>query len=88
MKISFLLFLMLFTQNISAQDAEKKQIINNLDKQYDKYVQVAQNIWNYAEVAFLESKSSDLLQKELKNAGFVVLRFAGFTSVRFNFREC
>ncbi len=75
-KSSLLLVLVLFiTSQISAQkatDAEKKQIISELDKKYDKYSKVAQTIWDYAELAFLESKSSLLLQSQLKDAGFQV----------------
>ncbi len=53
-------------------DAEKKLIISELDKKYDKYSDVAQTIWGYAELAFLESKSSLLLQTQLKEAGFQI----------------
>ena len=72
MKILTLVLLLCTSLQLLAQDAEKKQIISNIDKQYDKYVQVSQTIWSYAEVAFLESKSSELLQKTLKDAGFQV----------------
>jgi aminobenzoyl-glutamate utilization protein B len=77
MKISSLLlgFVLLISIQISAQkatDTEKKLIISELDKKYDKYSKVAQTIWDYAELAFLESKSSLLLQSQLKEAGFQV----------------
>ncbi len=75
-KSSLLLaFLLLISSQISAQkatDADKKLIISELDKKYDKYSKVAQTIWDYAELAFLESKSSLLLQSQLKDAGFQV----------------
>jgi len=36
------------------------------------YAEVAQQIWNFAEVGYMETKSSALLQGELKVAGFTV----------------
>lgn len=53
-------------------DVEKKQIMSDLDKKNDKYSALAQTIWGYAELAFLENKSSVLLQNQLKEAGFQV----------------
>jgi aminobenzoyl-glutamate utilization protein B len=71
--------LLVFSLTLSSQtnaqksnDAEKKQIMGELDKKYDKYSDLAQTIWGYAELAFLESKSSILLQSQLKEAGFQV----------------
>jgi aminobenzoyl-glutamate utilization protein B len=75
-KSSLLLSLvLLILSQISAQkatEADKKLIMSELDKKYDKYSKVAQTIWDYAELAFLESKSSLLLQSQLKEAGFQV----------------
>ena len=39
---------------------------------YDHYKNVAMTIWDYAEVGYKEEKSTALLQKELKDAGFEV----------------
>ena len=76
MKISTLILGMaLISIQVVAQknnDAEKKQIMSDLDKKNDKYSALAQTIWGYAELAFLESKSSVLLQNQLKEAGFQV----------------
>ena len=76
MKISTLILGMaLISIQAEAQkntDAEKKQIMSDLDKKNDKYSALAQTIWGYAELAFLESKSSVLLQNQLKEAGFQV----------------
>ena len=76
MKISILILGMaLISIQAVAQknnDAEKKQIMSDLDKKNDKYSALAQTIWGYAELAFLESKSSVLLQNQLKEAGFQV----------------
>lgn len=67
---AFLSVSSLLSQKIS--DAEKKQIISELDKKYDKYSKLAQDIWGYAELAFHEDKSSQLLQSQLKEAGFQI----------------
>ena len=76
MKISILILGMaLISIQAVAQknnDAEKKQIMSDLDKKNDKYSALAQTIWGYAELAFLENKSSVLLQNQLKEAGFQV----------------
>ena len=76
MKISTLILgIALISVQVVAQknnDAEKKQIMSDLDKKYDKYSALAQTIWGYAELAFLESKSSILLQTQLKEAGFQI----------------
>ena len=76
MKISTLILGMaLISIQAEAQkntDAEKKQIMSDLDKKNDKYSALAQTIWGYAELAFLENKSSVLLQNQLKEAGFQV----------------
>jgi aminobenzoyl-glutamate utilization protein B len=77
--MKFLPLLLVFSLTLSSQtfaqksnEAEKKQIMGELDKKYDKYSDLAQTIWGYAELAFLESKSSVLLQSQLKEAGFQV----------------
>ena len=76
MKISTLILgIALISMQVVAQknnDAEKKQIMSDLDKKYDKYSALAQTIWGYAELAFLESKSSILLQTQLKEEGFQI----------------
>lgn len=47
-------------------------IIAALDAKFDHYAGVAKQIWGFAEVGYQEEKSSALLQKELKDAGFAV----------------
>ncbi len=41
-----------------------------LDAKADHYADVAKQIWGFAEVGFMEVKSTALLQSELKSAGF------------------
>ncbi len=43
-----------------------------LDQGATHYTEVAQRIWSFAEVGFMETRSSALLQSELRNAGFSV----------------
>jgi aminobenzoyl-glutamate utilization protein B len=43
-----------------------------LDAAADKYAGIAKQIWGFAEVGYMEEKSSALLQAELKSAGFTV----------------
>lgn len=48
----------------------KSAAANEIEQQYDHYKDVALKIWNYAEVGYKETKSSALLQDELKANGF------------------
>jgi aminobenzoyl-glutamate utilization protein B len=54
-----------------AQDA-KDQLARFIDERADSYAQVAQNIWELAEVGYMEYESSSLLQQQLRDAGFRV----------------
>ena len=47
-------------------------MLTSLDAQADHYAGVAKQIWGFAEVGFMEVKSTALLQSELKNAGFTI----------------
>lgn len=61
-------------QPLSAQQstAEKQQIIQQMDKDMQKYGDLAHKIWDLAELGFLESKSTQLLQEHLKEEGFKI----------------
>lgn len=77
-KISlFLVFVMVVCEACSQQKLlnapdEKKAVISKLESNADHYFDVAMQIWNYAELGYIEEKSSALLQSELKTAGFSV----------------
>jgi aminobenzoyl-glutamate utilization protein B len=45
-----------------------------IDARQARYADVARQIWGFAELGYLEEKSSALLQSELKAAGFAVTR--------------
>ena len=51
---------------------EKDRIIKSIEDRAQRYGEVAQQIWNYAEVGYQEEKSSALLQSELKKEGFTI----------------
>ena len=55
-----------------AQDVDKKKVISRLNEREMQYGQIAQKIWNFAEVGYKEKQSSALLQETLKQAGFTV----------------
>jgi aminobenzoyl-glutamate utilization protein B len=62
-----------YAQNEQAKnDKEKSQIIQNLDTKTAFYSEIAQNIWDYAELGYQEVKSTALLQQTLKDAGFTI----------------
>lgn len=59
--------------HVNAQKADDKAYVTSqLDKKYASYCQIAKQIWNYAELGYLESKSSALLQETLRKSGFKV----------------
>lgn len=64
----------LFSTGIYAANAQKfkKEVVNHLDKKQNQYAQTAHQIWEWAEVGYQETKSSGLLQKTLKDAGFTI----------------
>jgi len=54
-----------------AQDA-KATVAAHVERHADEYVQIAQHIWDLAEVGYQEHESSGLLQGRLSEAGFQV----------------
>jgi aminobenzoyl-glutamate utilization protein B len=50
----------------------KKEAIADIQGKYSNYSKIALQIWNFAEVGYKEYKSSELLQKTLKDNGFTV----------------
>ena len=55
-----------------ATDADKQTVISNIDKRFDEYAGISKQIWNFAELGYMEEKSSLLLQEQLKKEGFTV----------------
>lgn len=75
--IFILLFSFLLSLPVTAQNKGKKKTADNislryLDGSFDTYDRLQKTIWNYAELGFLEAKSSRLLQEHLKENGFMI----------------
>ena len=56
---------------LQAQKSEK-EIIKSLEQKSETYGDIAQNIWELAEMGYQEEQSSVLLQKTLQDAGFTI----------------
>jgi len=71
-------FCVLLFGHVSAQknnintDKIKTDVINHLQSNYNGYKNIATDIWHFAEVGYKEVKSSELLQKALRDNGFKV----------------
>jgi aminobenzoyl-glutamate utilization protein B len=62
--------LFFITLPVFGQEADKKKVIQSIQNRSDQYGQIAQKIWNFAEVGYKEKQSSLLLQETLRQAGF------------------
>lgn len=73
MKVKSILYLIvfIFVGTLTAQKT-KKAVLSALDAQTERYGDIAMNIWDWAEMGYLEEKSSALLQNTLTNEGFEV----------------
>tara|TARA_B110000027_G_scaffold27094_1_gene29655 strand:- start:11212 stop:12639 length:1428 start_codon:yes stop_codon:yes gene_type:complete len=71
-KLSNILILtLLFSLATSAQKT-KIAVLKKLDSQSEKYGYIAMQIWDLAEMGYLEEQSSSLLQETLSNEGFTI----------------
>ena len=61
----------MLTMPLAAQDA-RERMVQSLDERSNHMTDVAMRIWDLAELGYLETESSSLLQAELEAAGFVV----------------
>lgn len=72
-KSSFLSFgLLALSIGISQAQSDPQKVISSLQDKTDYYGAISKKIWDYAEVGYQETKSSALLQAELKKAGFSI----------------
>jgi len=69
--LSALLAAALSPMAIVAQDA-KSFVSDHIDRHAEDYGMIAQQIWEWAELGYLETESSGLLQRRLREAGFEV----------------
>ncbi|NRB62765.1 MAG: amidohydrolase [Saprospiraceae bacterium] len=75
MILTIVIFLLVFAPFAGAQTAStdhKMDVIQWIDNNRSDYSEVAQNIWEWAELGYQEEKSSNLLQQTLQEAGFKV----------------
>lgn len=68
------LFLFLLCAKTNAQTADKQIVTDFLNSKSDHFSQISKTIWEYAELGYLETKSSALLATELESNGFKVKR--------------
>ena len=66
-----ILYLALLTASVCAEPTSNA-ILQQLEKKQPQYEVLAKKIFDYAELGFRETKSSQLLQNELKKEGFAV----------------
>jgi aminobenzoyl-glutamate utilization protein B len=52
--------------------AREVDVAKHVDQRFERYSTLAKDIWDYAELGYLEEKSSKRLQQELKREGFKV----------------
>lgn len=71
-KFALLTFCLASLMASAQYDKEKQAVINDLDKNFSKYTDVAKEIWGYAELGFLEDKSVAALQNLLQQEGFKI----------------
>ena len=71
MKLGLLSVLLITTPALVAQ-TNKPDVLRRIDAAKSTYEDIALKIWGYAEVGFQETKSSALLQEQLKKEGFAV----------------
>jgi aminobenzoyl-glutamate utilization protein B len=71
--------LLLFVCGVAALSAQqppsaddRAALVRGIDAKREKYASVAKEIWGFAEIGYQETRSSALLQQQLKAAGFQV----------------
>jgi aminobenzoyl-glutamate utilization protein B len=57
---------------LTAQGMDQNAVLASIDQKAQTYARIAMQIWSFAEVGYQETKSSALLQEQLKSAGFTV----------------
>ena len=63
---------LLLSSTAQSQSSSHAEIEHLIERHRPEYVQTSKAIWNYAELGYHESKSSALLQSNLKQAGFAM----------------
>ena len=63
---------LLLTISFGFSQENKETVLKDLNAKTQKYGDIAHQIWDFAEMGYLEEKSSALLQKTLADAGFSI----------------
>jgi aminobenzoyl-glutamate utilization protein B len=71
-KLVFLSALILYCGHTLNAQLTKDEVLLEMDKKSEAYGAIAQNIWEFAEMGYLEEMSSSLLQKTLSDEGFTI----------------
>lgn len=71
-KLVFLSALILYCGHTLNAQLTKDEVLIEMDKKSEAYGAIAQNIWEFAEMGYLEEMSSSLLQKTLSDEGFTI----------------
>jgi len=66
------IFLICFSTFLFGQKKSGKEIVKSLNAKKNMYGEIAQQIWDYAEMGYQEEKSAALLQKTLSDQGFSI----------------
>lgn len=73
MKLASIAATLLLPAVLAAQDHPGKAVVaDHVDRHAATYADIAQQIWDWAELGYLETRSSTLLQETLRDAGFSV----------------
>ena len=72
MRTHLLLVLFLFTLAPASQADDRDDMLVFLDSSYDRYASLAREIWELAELGYVETQSSALLQDALEGEGFSI----------------
>jgi aminobenzoyl-glutamate utilization protein B len=70
-RILLVIALIVLPHALSGQD-ETAGVLKAIDASRERAAKVAMDIWNFAEVGYQETRSSMLLQQQLRDAGFTV----------------
>ena len=71
-KLCCLLLLVALSAAAQPPSGSHAQLMQLVDQNAAHWKQVSKQIWDYAELGYHETKSSDLLQEQLKAAGFSI----------------
>lgn len=71
-RLVLLLLVLLARGPVHAQGMDANAVLASIDQKAQAYAKVAMDIWSFAEVGYQETRSSALLQAQLKAAGFTV----------------